>query len=109
MPRVRLKELFVEVQGTLYDVVLKKSPQGKIIVTAKPDMSNVKWSAAQKTQRDKMRKANRYAKAALADPQVGPIYLTRAAKEHRVPYNVAVSDYFKGKNLLKKRTGPHRP
>lgn len=46
MPRVRLKELFVEAQGTLYDVVLKKSPQGKIIGTAKQHMSNVKWSAA---------------------------------------------------------------
>ena len=103
MPRVRLKPMFDEIHGTMYDVVLKKTRKGNTIVTNKPNMSNVTWSPAQKAQRDKMRKANRYAKAALADPQVGPIYQARAAKEDRVPYYVAVSDYFKGKNLLKKK------
>ena len=103
MPRVRLKPMFVEIQGTLYDIVLKKSPQGNMIVTKKPNMSNVKWSPAQEAQRDKMRKANRYAKAPMAQPQVSGFYAERAAKEGRVPYNVALSDYFAGKNLLKKR------
>jgi hypothetical protein len=27
MPRVRLKPMFVEIRGTLYDIVLKKSPR----------------------------------------------------------------------------------
>src|SRR6476646_6755231 len=37
MPKVRFKEMVVEIQGTMYDVVFKKSPRGKTIVTKKPD------------------------------------------------------------------------
>jgi hypothetical protein len=37
MPKVRFKDIVVEIQGTMYDVVFKKSPRGKTIVTKKPD------------------------------------------------------------------------
>ena len=37
MPKVRYKGMVVEIQGTMYDVVFKKSSQGKTIVTKKPD------------------------------------------------------------------------
>ena len=47
-----------------------------------------------------MRYANNYAKAAMADPQVRAVYEERAAKEERVAYNVALSDYWQGKDLL---------
>ena len=102
MPKVRFKGMVVEIQGTMYDVVFKKSPQGKTIVTKKPDMSGVKWSKAQKNNRKRMRYANDYAKAAMADPQVRAVYEARAAKEGRIAYNVALSDYWKEKNLLPK-------
>ena len=102
MPKVRYQPMVVEIQGTMYDVVFKKSPQGKTIVTKKPDMSGVKWSKAQKDNRKRMRYSNNYAKAAMADPQVRAVYEARAAKEGRVAYNVALSDYWKGKNLLPK-------
>ena len=36
----------------------------------------------------------------MANPDVRAVYEERAAKEHRQPYRLAVSDYFKGKNLL---------
>jgi len=94
--------MVVEIQGTMYDVVFKKSPSGKTIVTKRPDMSNVKWSQAQKENWKRMRQANEYAAAAMADPAVRAIYEELAAKEDRVPYRLAVSDYYKGKNLLSK-------
>jgi hypothetical protein len=47
--------------------------------------------------------ANAYAKAALADPKVRAVYEKRAAKEQRVPYRMALSDYFKGKDLFSKK------
>ena len=100
MPKVRFKGMVVEIQGTMYDVVFKKSPRGKTIVTKKPDMSGVEWSKAQKNNRKRMRYSNDYAKAAMADPDVRAIYEARAAEEGRLPYNVALSDYWKGKNLL---------
>ena len=104
MPKVRFKEMVVEIQGTMYDVVFKKSPRGKTIVTKKPDMSNVEWSQAQEDHRKRMAKANDYAHAAMADPNVRAKYEKRAAKENRQPFRVAVSDYYKGKNLLARET-----
>ena len=37
MPKVRFKGPVEEIQGTLYDVVFKKSPSGKTIVSKRPD------------------------------------------------------------------------
>jgi hypothetical protein len=51
-----------------------------------------------------MANANDYAHAAMADPKVHRIYEKRAAKVNGVAYRLAVSDYYKGKNLLAKKT-----
>jgi len=103
MARVRLALFVEEIHGTLNGLVFKKSPKGNTILTKCPDMSNVKWSKAQKDNRKRMAKANDYAHAAMADPKMRFIYEKRAAKENRVPYRLAVSDYYKGKNLLSRR------
>lgn len=100
MPKVRFKPSLEHIQGTLYDVVFKLSPQGKPIVTKRPDMSNVEWSEIRQTQRQRFKPANEYAKAAMADPAVRAHYAGLAAKENTRAYALAVSDYFKGKDLL---------
>lgn len=100
MPKVRFLPQVEEIRGTLYDVVFKKSPKGNMIVTKRPDMSNVEWSEAQQTQRQRFRLANEYAKAAMADPKARAVYEKRARKGNKSPFRVAFSDYFKGKNLL---------
>ena len=102
MPKVRSKGMVVEIQGTMDDVVFKKSLRGGTIITKKPDISGVKWRKAQKDHRKRMRQANKYAAAAMADPDVRAIYEEIASREHKRPYHVAVSDYYKGKNLLSK-------
>jgi hypothetical protein len=108
MPKVRFAPLVEEIRGTLYDVVFKRSSSGETIVTKKPDMSNVEWSQAQKAHRKRIAASNDYAHAAMADPVVRAIYEKRGAKEKRVPYRVAISDYFKGKDLLAKTAkAPH--
>ena len=63
-------------------------------------MSNVEWSEAQKAQRQRFKKAVAYAKAALADPKVHARYEKKAKKQHKRPWDVAVSDYFQGNDLL---------
>ena len=103
MPKVRLNPLVEEIHGTLYDVVFKKSPTGNIIITKRPDMSNVEWSEAQTAQRSRFKQANDYAKAAMADPKARAIYEKRAKKAKRTPFRVAFSDYFQGKDLLAKK------
>src|ERR1044071_9700033 len=102
MTRVRLAPFVEEIHGTLNGLVFKKSPKGNTILTKIPDMSNVEWSQAQEDHRKRMAKANDYAHAAMADPKVRAMYEKRASKENRQPYRVAVSNYYKGKNLLSK-------
>jgi hypothetical protein len=103
MPKVKLHPMFVEIQGKMYDnLVLKLSPQGELILAKRPDMSKVKWSKAQKAHRQRFKLAVAYAKAALAEPKVHRKYERRAKKLGKRPWDVAVSDYFKGNNLLAK-------
>jgi len=110
MPKVRFLGPVAEIQGTLYDVVFKKSPSGKPIVTKKPDMSNVEWSKAQRDHRDKFALASDYATAAKAEPGVWAAYQKRAKRLHKRPRDLAISDYFKGRNLLAMQAKkPHSP
>jgi len=100
MPRVRFTTGVEQIQGTLYDVVFKLSPQGNPIITKRPDMSNVEWSKAQIDHRQRFGLANTSARAALADPDVRGIYEEKAAKEGKRPFYIARADYLKGNNLL---------
>jgi hypothetical protein len=100
VPKVRFHPLIEEINGTLYDVVFKRSPKGNMIVTKRPDMSNVEWSPAQQAQRQRFKQANEYAKAVMADPDVRAIYEEMATKQGKGAFAIARSDYFKGRNLL---------
>jgi hypothetical protein len=97
MPKVRLQAGLEQLRGTMYDVVFKLSPQGKMIVTKRPNMSNVKWSEAQKAQRAHFKEAVACARAALADPKVRAQYEERATLENKRAWDLAVSDYFQGR------------
>ena len=65
-------------------------------------MSRVRWSKAQKAHRKRFKQAAAYAKAALAEPKVRRTYERRAKKLGKAPWGLAVSDFFKGNNLLVK-------
>ncbi len=99
MPKVKLHPLIEEIHGTMYDVVFKKSPKGNMIVTKRPDMSRVKWSKAQKEQRQRFKEAVAFAKAALADPKLRAHYEKRAQQQGKRAWDVALADYSKEKKL----------
>jgi Asp-tRNA(Asn)/Glu-tRNA(Gln) amidotransferase A subunit family amidase len=103
IPKVRFKPMVVEIQGTLFDVVFKKSPQGKMIVTKKPDMSKVKWSKAQTKQRKRFKMGIAMIRVALADPKVRARYDRKAKRLKKRAWDLASSDYFKGKDLYAKK------
>jgi hypothetical protein len=103
MPKVKLSHLVEEIHGTLDGWVFKKSPQGEMIITKKPDMSKVKWSKAQKNQRKRFKIGIALVKAALADPKVRAKYDRRAKKLKKRAWDLASSDYFKGKDLYAKK------
>ena len=95
MPKVRLHPLIEEIHGTMFDVVFKRSPKGNMIVTKRPDMSKVKWSKAQKEQRQRFKQAVAGAKAAMADPKLRARYERKAQRQNKRPWDVALADYLK--------------
>jgi hypothetical protein len=103
MPKVLLHPWVKAISGKMGDVVFKRTPNGETIMTKRADMTKVKWSPAQEAHRKRLKPANSYARAAMADPKVSLIYQKRAARQKKRAYALAISDYFKGKNLLKKK------
>jgi hypothetical protein len=73
---------------------------GKQTAMKTPDMSRVKWSKAQKANRERFAEAIAYARTAMANPKVRAQYETLGEKAGRQPFRVAVSDFLAGKNLL---------
>ena len=106
MAKVTLSPMVKDIRGKLGDYVLRRTHTGELILSKVPDMSKVKWSKAQKAHRQRFKKAVTYAKAALSEPKVRVVYEKMAAKRQKRPFDMAVSDYFKGNDLLsKKETG----
>jgi hypothetical protein len=63
-------------------------------------MSKVEWSPAQTANRERFALATAYAKAALADPKLRLRYGRRAKKAYKRAWDVAMGDYYAGRNLL---------
>jgi DnaJ-class molecular chaperone len=76
---------------------------GKQTVMKTPDMSKVKWSEAQKANRERFRQAITSARQAMADPKIRAHYEKVGKKANRQAFRVAVSDFCQGKNLLEKK------
>ena len=102
MAKVRLHPLFEQLRGKIKGLVFRLSHNGKISVYMDPDMSRVKWSAAQLAQREHFAAASAYAKAALKVPELRTVYVLRSLelKNNNRPYDMAMSDYLNGNNLL---------
>jgi len=102
MAKVRLHPLLQELRGTIKGLVFRLSHNGKTSAYMSPDMTRVKWSAAQIAHREHMAEAIAYARAAIADPQIRAIYvqISMERKGNKRPYDMAVSDYLRGNNLL---------
>ncbi|MEP7134308.1 MAG: hypothetical protein ABI904_05195 [Chloroflexota bacterium] len=103
MAKVTLHPMLKSIHGKLGNVVFRRSYTGEMSLIKLADMSNVQWSDAQKNQRQRFKAANAYAKAAMAEPAVWAVYERRVAAEHKRPYHLAVSDYFKGNDLLARK------
>jgi len=78
--------------GAIGDLVFRRRA-GRVIVARKPEYTNRHPSASQLAHAERFRQAAAYAKAALADAILRPIY-DAASKEKGVqPYPLAVGDY----------------
>lgn len=102
MAKVTLHPTIQRIQGKMGNAVFRLSHTGELSMTKLPDMSNVKWSKAQMEHRQRFKEAVAYAKIAMADEKVRLKYEKMAKKMGKRPFDMAVSDYFKGNNLLEK-------
>jgi len=66
----------------------------KTVVSSAPDTSHIRWSKAQKENRERFRDAMAWAKTAMSDPEMRKYY-SKMAKGMQTAWNVAVADYMK--------------
>jgi hypothetical protein len=104
MAKVTLNPMIKGISGKFGGFVFRSTIDG-VVMSRLPTTSRVKPSEAQNAQRQRFREAIAYAKTALADPQVSSIYKKAAAEQNKRPFDLAVSDFLKGRNLLTKPGG----
>lgn len=104
MAKAKLNPVFELFTGKIGNLVFRRAHTGKLSVLYYRDMSRMKWSSAQKAHRQRFKEAVGYAKLAMNDPAVRSVYQQMAAekKSNKRPFDMAVSDYFAGNNLLQK-------
>src|SRR5436190_24156295 len=100
MAKIILNPIIQRAQGKMGNIVFRRSHTGEMSITKLPDMSHVTWSEAQQAHRQRFKLAVAYARAAMAEPKVRATYEKAAVKAGKRPFDLAVSDYFKGKDLL---------
>lgn len=105
MAKVQLNPALKQISGKIGDLVFRIAHNGKLSLVRSPDMSRVKWSSAQEQHRQRFKQAVAYAKAAMQDPELRAIYQQMASekKGNKRPFDMAVSDYFQGSDLLLKK------
>ena len=103
MAKIILNPIVQSAQGKMGNIVFRRSHTGEMCITKLPDMSNVQWSQAQQAHRLRFKRAVAYAKAAMAEPTVRAVYAETASQKNKRPFDMAVSDYFKGNDLLSKK------
>lgn len=104
MAKATLNPVFDLFTGKIGNLIFRRAHTGKLSVIYRPDMSRVKWSSAQKAHRQRFKEAVVYAKLAMKDPAIRCVYEQMAAekKSNKRPFDMAVSDYFAGNDLLRK-------
>ena len=101
MAKVKLNKNIKAIWGRIGNLVFRRSHTGEVQLSTLPDMSHVQWSPAQQAHRQRFKQAVAYAQAAMAEAQVRTRYEQESAIQGMRPYDLAVSDYFKGRDLLK--------
>jgi hypothetical protein len=102
-PKILLHPMFQWIRGKMGKIVYRLSHNGEVSAYPAPDMTRVVWSPAQKAQRQRLARATAYAKLAIQDPEIRQFYVEMAKqkkKNKRRPFDMAVSDYFQGNDLL---------
>ncbi len=102
-PKIELHPMFRWIRGKMGKIVYRLAHNGEVSAYPAPDMSGIEWSPAQKAQRRKIAEATPYARLAIQYPDLRQSYVQMAkqmGKNPRRPFDMAVSDYCQGNDLL---------
>jgi hypothetical protein len=102
-PKIELHPMFRWIRGKMGKIVYRLSHNGNVSAYPAPDMTRIVWSPTQKAQRQKMARATAYGKLAIKDPEIRQVYVEMAKQrkwDPRRPFDMAVSDYHDGNDLL---------
>jgi len=102
-PKILLHPMFRWIRGKMGKIVYRLSHNGEVSAYPAPDMSRIEWSPAQKAQRQRLAGATAYAKLAIRHPDLRQLYVEMAKQRkqnERRPFDMAVSDYCQGNDLL---------
>ena len=102
-PKILLHPMFHWIRGKMGKIVYRLSHNGGISAYPAPDMSGVEWSPAQKAQRQRLARATAYAKLAIQYSDIRQFYVEMAKQRKKNkgrPFDMAVSDYCQGNDLL---------
>lgn len=105
-PKILLHPMFRWIRGKMGKIVYRLAHNGEVSAYPAPDMSGIEWSQAQKAQRQKLAQATAYGKLAIRDPEIRQYYVQMAKQRKQDqgrPFDMAVSDYFQGNDLLWKK------
>lgn len=93
MARVKQNSLTKGLSGKVGKSFVFKTYGNVTIVSAYPDMSNVKLSEKQKTENKKFKEAMAWAKSQMADPEAKALYQAKTTGMQR-PHNLAIADFY---------------
>jgi hypothetical protein len=105
-PKILLHPMFRWIRGKMGKIIYRLSHNGEVSAYPAPDTTGVEWSPAQKAQRQRLARATAYAKLAIQYPEIRQFYVEMAKqrkKNQRRPFDMAVSDYCQGNDLLWKK------
>ena len=80
--------------GAIGELVVKHYPNGKTVITKKPDMSRIKRSELQKVYQTKFAEAVAYAQAAERDPEKKAAF-EKVLKKGQDVYHAALSNFLR--------------
>ena len=92
MARSTTSVLLHKMRGSIGKQIVVKQYGNKTVITAYPDMSNVKPSKLQKQKRRKFAAAIEHARSIINDPVKKAAYAKKLKKGARV-YNAAIKEY----------------
>ena len=93
MAKVKLNPILEQIRGQVGDLVFKRYGD-EVVITRKPDMSNIVPSPAQLAHRERFRQATVYGKLVLADPDAKAFYEQAADAKGTPVLALTVADFF---------------